>query len=90
MNGEFSDLPQLKRGIIPPFFLEMHRFFEQQMEQMFHDFGGVRGRFDSQRRSLEDHRDGWEIVGPQGGVFHDGESSKSDRDMMLKNDGNNN
>jgi len=58
--------------------LEMHRFFEQQMEQIFKDFGGRlehRGMLEDEGR----HSPRFEENRPFSGV-------PSDRDMMLKND----
>lgn len=55
--------------------LEMHRFFEQQMEQMLKDFSGLPGRMQP-RGYIED----------EGGTHDRSESYTSDRDMMLKHD----
>jgi len=58
--------------------LEMHRFFEQQMEQMFKDFGG---RLDH-RGMLENEERDWPVF--EG--YRPFSGGPSDRDMMLKHD----
>ncbi len=59
------------------FFLEIHKFFEREMEQMFKEFDGIGGIM-GQQKMLEDFPSRIEEL-PDAG-------SQTDRDLMLKSD----